>query len=126
MARSVDAEITNPVPAAARATTAALRGELAEALADTAREIVRAAQSRVPVLSGAARGSLGVERADDAAMIVAGGSRAPYFHILEYGSKFVRAGHHLGRATEAAMGDLERAALEAVKDAARRGGFDVG
>ena len=123
---SAGARITNTVPQAAAATQRALRDELAEALADTAREIVRGAQSRVPVLTGAARNSLGVERADDAAMIVAGGTRAPYFHILEYGSRFVRGGHYLGKAIEANMADLERAVLEGVKDAARRGGFDVG
>ena len=126
MARSVDARITNTVPEAVRTTQRALRAELGEALADTAREIVRGAQRRVPVRSGDARASMKVEEADDGARIVAGGVRAPYFHILEYGSKFVRGGHHLGKATGAALDDLERAAAEGVKRAAERGGFRVG
>lgn len=126
MARSIEAGITNTVPEAVRATQTALRDELTEALADTAREIVRGAQRTVPVLTGAARDSMRVERADDAAMIVAGGTRAPYFHILEYGSRIVRGGHHLGKAAGATLDSLERAALEAVKEAVRRGGFDVG
>lgn len=125
MSRSVDAEITNSVPAAARAASGALRGELADALASSAREIVRGAQGRVPVLSGRARDSLRVEEADDGARIVAGGTSAPYFHILEYGSRFVRGGHHIGKAIEATLDDLERAVTEGVKDAARAGGFDV-
>ena len=126
MARSVDVSLTNTVPDAARAASAALRGELADALADTAREIVRGAQGRVPVLTGAARASMRAEEADEGARIVAGGVRAPYFHILEYGSKFVRGGHYLGKATGAAFADIERAALTAAENAARLGGFDVG
>lgn len=126
MARPVDVRLTNTVPDAARAATTALRGELADALADTAREVVRGAERTVPVLTGAARKSLGVETSDGAARIVAGGATAPYFHILEYGSRFVKGGHHIGRAVGAQLDDLEQAALEAVTDAARAGGFDVG
>lgn len=126
MARSIDVKVTNTVPDAARDAQTALRGELSAALADTAREIVRGAQRRVPVRTGDARASMKVEEADDGARIVAGGVRAPYFHILEYGSKFVRGGHHLGKATGAALDDLERAAAEGVKRAAERGGFRVG
>lgn len=126
MARSIEARVTNTVPDAARDAQKALRAELGDALADTAHEIVRGAQRRVPVRTGDARASMKVEEADDGARIVAGGVRAPYFHILEYGSKFVRGGHHLGKAAEAAVEDLERAALEGIKEAVRRGGFDVG
>ncbi|HKY76002.1 MAG TPA: hypothetical protein VJS45_07675 [Acidimicrobiia bacterium] len=126
MGRPVDVQTVNTVPDAARAAQGALGGELAEALADTAREIVQGAQGRVPVLSGAARASLRVERADEAAMIVAGGVRAPYFHILEYGSKFVRGGHHVGKAMGAAIDDLEKALAGAVEGAAEAGGFTVG
>lgn len=126
MAEPVGVRTVNTVPDAARAASTALRGELAGALADTAREIVRDAQGHVPVLSGNARESLRVESADDAAMIVAGGVRAPYFHILEYGSKFVRGGHHVGKAMGAAVDDLEKALAGAVEAAAERGGFDVG
>ncbi|HKZ19277.1 MAG TPA: HK97 gp10 family phage protein [Acidimicrobiia bacterium] len=126
MARSVDVNLQSTVEDAARAASGALRGELEDALAGAAREIVRGAQGRVPVLTGAARASLRVEPADEGARIVAGGTQAPYFHILEYGSKFVRGGHHLGKATGAALGDIEQAALQAATDAARRGGFTVG
>lgn len=125
MARSVDARITNTVPEAVRTTQRALRDELSDALADTAREIVRGAERRVPVRTGDARRSLGVESADEGARIVAGGTRAPYFHILEYGSKFVRGGHHIGKAIGAAMEDIEKAAARAVEEAAERGGFRV-
>lgn len=126
MARSVDVKLTNTVPDAVRATRTALRGELSEALADTAREIVRAAERRVPRLTGAARASMRVEETDDGARIVAGGTRAPYFHILEYGSRFVRGGHYLGKASGAALDDLEKAVTEGVQQAAERGGFRVG
>lgn len=126
MARSIDVRLTNTVPDAARDAQRALRDELSEALADTAREVVRGAQRRVPIRTGDARASMRVEDADDGARIVAGGTRAPYFHILEYGSKFVRGGHHLGKAAGAALDDLERAVAEGVERAAERGGFDVG
>lgn len=125
MARPIDVRLTNSVPDAARAASTALRGELAQALADTAREIVRGAERRVPIRTGDARRSLGVESADEGARIVAGGVRAPYFHILEYGSKFVRGGHYVGKAVGAAMDDIEKAAARAVEEAAERGGFRV-
>lgn len=124
MGDSVDLRLTNTVPDAARAASTALRGELADALADTAREIVRGAESRVPVRTGDAKASLRVEKSDDAAMIVAGGTRAPYFHILEYGSKFVRGGHYVGQAAGASIDRLEAELERAVTDAARAGGFD--
>lgn len=124
MGDSVDVRLTNTVPDAARAAAAALRGELAEALADTAREIVRGAESRVPVRTGDARASLLVEKSDDAAMIVAGGTRAPYFHILEYGSKFVRGGHYIGQTAGASVDRLEAELERAVIESARQGGFD--
>lgn len=126
MARPVDVRLENTVPDAARAATTALRGELSDAMADTAREIVRAAQGRVPRLTGAARASMAVEVADDGARIVAGGTRVPYFHILEYGSKFVRGGHYIGKAVGAGLDAIEQAALAGVKEAARQGGFTVG
>lgn len=126
MARSIGVRVTNTVPEAARTTQRALRDELGDALADTAREIVRGAQRRVPIRTGDARASMKVEESDEGARVVAGGTRAPYFHILEYGSKFVRGGHHLGKATGAVLDDLERAVAQGVEDAARRGGFDVG
>lgn len=124
MAKSVDVRLTNTVPDAARDASTALRGELADALADTAREIVRGAQGRVPIRTGAAQASLRVEKADDAAMIVAGGTRAPYFHILEYGSKFVRGGHYIGQTAGASVDRLEAELERAVIESARQGGFD--
>jgi len=122
----VDAGDARELANGARTVSDVLRGELREGMRDSASEFVRGAKSRVPIDSGRARDSLGVENADDGAMIVAGGRIAPYFHILEYGSKFMRGGHYLGKAIDAGLEDIERAALEAVKDAAQRGGFDVG
>lgn len=126
MAKPIDVQVTNTVPDAARAATSALRAELADALANSARDVVRGAQRSVPVLTGSASSSLRLEPADSGARIVAGGVRAPYFHILEYGSKFVRGGHHIGRAVGMGMSDIEKAAAGAVEEAAGRGGFRVG
>lgn len=125
---SAEAEVdgARQLEASLRAASAALRDEFREGMRDTTGEIVRAAQARVPVLSGRARKSIEVEYADEGSRIVAGGKTAPYFHILEFGSRVVRGGHYLGNAIKAAERDIEEAALESIKDAVRRGGLDIG
>ena len=110
MADFADVDGTDEVQAALRGAPEAIRNEFLVAMQDQARMIVGAAEGHVPRLSGKARASLGVQVEDGAAMIVAGGRTAPYFNIIEYGSKFVRGGHHVGRAIDAAMTDIEAAA----------------
>lgn len=126
MSAQSDVDGARQLESALRTASTALRDEFREGMRDSAGEVVRAAKSHVPILSGKARDSIMVEVDNDGARIVAGGRKAPYFHILEFGSKIVRGGHYLGNALEAARGDIEAAALEAVKDAARRGGLNVG
>lgn len=130
-----DVEGADSFAAALRATAAALPGEFRAEMGDTARMIVRDAQGRVPRLTGAARASMDVQVLDEAATIVAGGQRAPYFGWLEHGGAvgrrdsvvlpYVKDGRYLGRAVDAAMDDIETAALAAVTNAGREGGVDV-
>jgi len=52
------------------------------ALGDVATTVVGKAQPRIPILTGAARRSVHVEKTGSAASIVGGGSSVPYFAII--------------------------------------------
>lgn len=135
MADFADVQGDDSLAAALRATGAALEDEFRAAMGDTARMIARDAQGRVPRLTGAARATIDVQVAEGAAMIVAGGQRAPYFGWLEHGGAvgrhdsirlpYVNDGRYIGRAVDTAIADIETAALTAVRNAGRKGGLDV-
>jgi len=116
---------------ALKGLSANLNDSLREAFRDQALMIARNAQGLVPVRSGHAKASIGVDVINDEVTLIAGGARAPYFGWLEFGGQanhakrpFVKGGRYLGKATDAAIGDIEFACLAAVIEGTRREGLD--
>ena len=119
-----DIEGVDDLQRALEALAAALPDEFGRQMTDQARLIVRAASSRVPAQTGAARASMGVEHAPAGAQIVAGGRQAPYYGWLDFGGAVGRKdssvrpylpdGRYLYPATKAAFDDVVAAAERAV------------
>lgn len=120
---------------ALRATSDGLDEHVRAQFLDQARMVAADAAGHVPRQSGAARATVDAVILDQAATIVGGGGRVPYFPWLEYGGRvgrhqsvrrpFVRDGRYIGRAVDAAFADIEAAAARGVADAARGAGLEV-
>jgi hypothetical protein len=106
-------------------------GQLRDGLKKAANIVADDAKSRVPVRSGAARGSLRATAGGNRAYVVGGKAKVPYYGWLDFGSRSPRTGNPRsvgpwagsgtgpakGRFIYAALDDRERQVVEAVSDA---------
>lgn len=98
-----------------------VRGQVAQAVGESAGRVCQQAKSNAPVRTGALRDSLMVVHANGeiSATVKTDGRRAPHGHLVEYGT--VRASAHpfLGPALEQEkpriLADIERAVGEGVQ-----------
>lgn len=72
-----------------------LPGDLRSSLKELAEPIAASVRGKVPVRSGKARASVKTRASQRGAAIAAGGTKAPYFHWLDFGGTTGR-GHKLG------------------------------
>jgi len=104
-------------------------------LEDAAKAVATAAARTVPTRTGAARGSIRVVGAAQAATVTAGGSKAPYFGWLDYGGnvgrkksvkrRYLRRGRYLQPAYEQNRTRIDGAVDDGLADAIEARGVEV-
>ena len=109
--------------------------EIRPALNEAAAIIVRVAQPRIPVMTGAARKSVRVSSTGNKVRVTAGGTRAPHFPWLDYGGKvgrnktvsrpFIRHGRYIYPAYAAQYTNIMRMIEKRITEVIERNGLDV-
>lgn len=109
--------------------------ELRLALNDAAGIVVRVAQRRTPVLSGAARSSIRATSGQREARVTAGGRKAPYLPWLDYGGStgrnksvkrtFIKGGRIVYPAYEQEHTNIMRLLEKRLTDLVESKGLDV-
>ena len=137
MADNVKVEVRGirELSSAFRRVDAELPKQLKTAFLKIAERVVSVAQSGVPVLTGRAAASIKPRASTRGAGIAFGGSAAEYFPWLNFGGRVGRGGsivrervepdRYIYRAVSSQKEETAAAADEAVKDVARRAGFET-